>query len=393
MNVNATNNLAMPNVLNSLSGLQTNNINSNGFLQMFVDLMSNLDGSMVQTENSFNFQEVSEMQNNMNFQIPLDKNLINSLSYLNPMDIDTKPDDILNDNNPTISTDIERDDKELLENYKIISQANIMNPYIVYNDNFVPADNISYEYVIPKQVFSEYKGFDNIQMKNNLAGKESYIKPFINETKETLNPLIKETYSSVHAEKLANLINSHKSALKNEIDFNKAMLVTNKIPITDNKVITVIDESQEVRPQVLNQVRDKIEFMIDDVQKGGAKHVTMELHPLKLGKVEIKMTYENDKLSVEINSENEETQKILSSNINELTKILSKSTEAEVNVIVKPNVTHYEFKTLYTDNQNEGQGRQKNHYYEQQNDNKTEDNEEIDFSELINLRNLKLSKV
>ena len=113
------------------------------------------------------------------------------------------------------------------------------------------------------------------------------------------------------------------------------------MPTTDTTLaknkITISDGSTEIKSQILSQVKDKIIIMTgNNHDSNGIKTITMQLKPQDLGKVDIKMSYDNDNLTVEIKALNEETQKVLSSNINELRELLSKTSEADVKIIVKP---------------------------------------------------------
>ncbi|MDW5298746.1 MAG: flagellar hook-length control protein FliK [Sedimentibacter sp.] len=197
---------------------------------------------------------------------------------------------------------------------------------------------------------------------------------------------------SSSAEKLILQIESDKNKFKKE--FNYQVDVTENKPVMEenNKIIEVSDESSQIKSSVLSQVKDKIVFMTSEGTEGkeGTKQVTMELNPENMGKVDIKMIFENNKITVEIKASNEETHKILSSNAEELTKALNKNTEASVNVTVKPHEHQYGQNPLDYNSQNNGRGRQRNNnfYYS----NESEDIEEDGvFSQIINLRTMKLS--
>ena len=169
-----------------------------------------------------------------------------------------------------------------------------------------------------------------------------------------------------------------------------------EVPANDidlkNKIITISDGSTEIKSQVLSQVKDKIIIMTENSQdSNGIKTITMELRPQALGKVDIKMSYENNKLTVEIKASNEETQKILSSNTDELKELLGKTSQIDVKIIVKPyepknqNIINYQdnrqgSENFYQDNEQNNQGRQRNKYYY---DNDIKTKEEDIFSELI----------
>ncbi|MDF2616869.1 MAG: Flagellar hook-length control protein FliK, partial [Sedimentibacter sp.] len=90
------------------------------------------------------------------------------------------------------------------------------------------------------------------------------------------------------------------------------------------------------------------------------KEVTMELKPENLGKVNIKMFYEGNKLTVEIKALNEETSKLLMSNSQELAKLLNKTADSNVNVVLKHESAYGQNPLDY--NQDQGQNQQKNNY-------------------------------
>lgn len=214
--------------------------------------------------------------------------------------------------------------------------------------------------------------------------------------------LLTKENTQVGFEKLIDEINELKDKHNNFGIFNSELLDLKEPLINkDNNIVTLTDESSKIRSQVLSQVKDKIVFMAEEGTESGnkIKQVKMELQPHNLGKVDIKMTFEGNKISVEIQALSKETQKILSSNTEELTNILRKTTESSVNVVVKNYESQHENHILNY-NQNNGQNfkkdydhqdehsRQRNYYHNQ--DNKNDNDDESLFSELINLRNLKI---
>jgi flagellar hook-length control protein FliK len=240
---------------------------------------------------------------------------------------------------------------------------------------------------------------DNGNMRNVISD-ELILKASITET-EVGKILPLET-----SEKLAAEIQDQLDGQKNRANLQAEILTADNTLVKEqNTIIEISDESSQLKPQVLSQIKDKIVFMTEEGPEPGsvAKHVTMELHPVSLGKVDIKMTFENNKITVEIKAMNEETQKLISSNANDLVKALGKASES-VNIIVKSADSHIEHQLLkYShseqkneqgfnqDEQNYEQGRQKNnhnqYYHEDNNDNE----DDGIFSQLINLRNIKLS--
>ncbi|MGB4439507.1 MAG: flagellar hook-length control protein FliK [Sedimentibacter sp.] len=204
---------------------------------------------------------------------------------------------------------------------------------------------------------------------------------------------IKENIQDISflAEKLITQVESYRNKVKDERNIQLEFTENNK-PVLEgyNKIIEVSDESSQIKNPVLSQVEDKIVYMSSG-ETEGTKHVTMELNPENMGKVDIKMTFENNKITVEIKVSNEETQKILSSNSEELAKVLNKSAETSVTVIVKPYESQYGRNPLDYDSQNNRHGRQRNnndYYYDNNNDDSEEDSV---FSQIINLRALKLN--
>lgn len=184
----------------------------------------------------------------------------------------------------------------------------------------------------------------------------------------------------------------NESKLNVDVDFRKS-IVENKNVIfsNNNKIIEISDESAELKTNVLNQVKDKIVLMAND--KEGTQEVNMELFPENLGKVNIKMSIEADKITVEIMALNEKTGNILLSNVQELTKVLQNNfSNGTVNVIVTENsLNQYNQSNLnYNQQQNNKEQNYKNQFL---NNEITDLNEDNKITEMINLRNLKLNKV
>jgi hypothetical protein len=185
---------------------------------------------------------------------------------------------------------------------------------------------------------------------------------------------------STYAKKLITQIENSKNKFKEEIDINAGLAQKNKLMFSENKIIQVSDESSYIKSSAISQIKDKIEVMVSE-RTNGTKEVTMELQPEKLGKVNIKMFYEGNKLTVEIKALNEETSKLLMSNSQELAKVLNKTVDSNVNVIVKHDETAYGQNPLdYDHNQNKNQ--QKNNYtYSGKNQ---DDNDDDMFSQIMN---------
>ncbi|MGD9568629.1 MAG: flagellar hook-length control protein FliK [Sedimentibacter sp.] len=318
------------------------------------------------------------------------------------------------------SDEITLEKTEIEDNSKSIKD-NLVNNVMNMVSYFNPAiEKINFE-KLSKENIKDLNAYNNPDMNINTA---QYIKHgSINQVStakdnvqvSTLKDNVQEfkltdgqPHLSIQAEKLIVEIEGNKNKLKSEINFNVEML-SPKEPIIqgENAIITVSDESSNINSQVLAQVKDKIVFMVDEGKgEGNIKQVTMELQPHNLGKVDIKMTFEDNKITVEVKALNEETQKILSTNAKELANILSKTTESSINVVVKNYESHFEHNPLNNQsyeqrnyenyeqrnnenyNQDNGHSRQRNYYTDE---NKKEDKEDDSiFSQLINLRNIKL---
>lgn len=202
---------------------------------------------------------------------------------------------------------------------------------------------------------------------------------------------------SPQAEKLITEIEARRNKLKSDINSNAEMLNFNSnknIVPEGNKVIQLSDESTQIRSQVVEQVRDNIVMLteIDTADGSTAKQVTMELYPRELGKVDIKMTMVDNKMTVEIKALNEETQKILASGADDLLKSLSKTAET-ISIVFKSNnsvqeqvVNYYDKESKANefnhDNQNLDQDNKRRNEYFYDEDNKKSDDDT--FSEMMN---------
>lgn len=166
------------------------------------------------------------------------------------------------------------------------------------------------------------------------------------------------------------------------------------MPSSENKIIPVTDESSEIRGKILSQVRDKIIITAEKDMSGGTKIISMQLQPQNLGKIDIKLIYENERLTVEIKALNEETQKILSSNTHELKEMLGKT--LSVKILVKSfdesdnnrynQNAHGSEQPYFHQGQEQNQGnRQQKNYYNRN----VKKAEKGIFSELINSSSLK----
>jgi len=151
-------------------------------------------------------------------------------------------------------------------------------------------------------------------------------------------------------------------------------LVTSK-----NKIIKISDESSEIKSSVVNQVKEKIEFIVDKTDRGfeGVKEVKMKLNPESLGEVDIKIEFKEGKINVEIITQTEETKKLIESSSSELTKILGKTDEKNVTITVNSYNKTAEINDERNSESHQGSQGQK-HQNEQ---NKNEQNKEDEFME------------
>jgi len=184
--------------------------------------------------------------------------------------------------------------------------------------------------------------------------------------------------------------NKTKDSFNGEIYFNSEAVNGKVTAFADyNKIIEVSDESAKINQSVLAQVEDKIVMMAKD----GTQQVTMELFPENLGKVNIKMSIEAEKMIVEIMSLDGKTGNILALNAPELTKALQNNfSNGTVHVTVTDNsLNQYNQNSL---NYNQQQSEKQRSSRDQNFNNNTEDiKEDFTTTEMINLRNLKLNKV
>lgn len=252
---------------------------------------------------------------------------------------------------------------------------------------------------------NEYKNhiFENYSFLHKMRNSENVKQTDIISKEEKLpETIVKEIplESNVSESGLTKEIKSKNKGM-NEFDYHELIVKNNKPLVEGEKIITISDESTEIKSQVLTQVKDKIIFMSGEGNISSLKEVTMELQPHNLGKVNIKMIFKDDKLTVEIKALNEETQKILSSNKEEITNALSKTVDGAVNIVVKPNeFTHENHLLNYyqnnsqnhektydgSRNQKNGHNTHKNNYYQA-----NHDDDDMIFSELINMSNITMN--
>ncbi|MDF2536352.1 MAG: Flagellar hook-length control protein FliK [Bacillales bacterium] len=363
-------------------------------LTMMIEGKSEVQDPLGNSGVNLNFIELFTSINNMSANNPSDENAAN-IDVFNKIISDKQ--DKQEDNKSDLLVEV--------QNY-----LNIVAPSIIKTEPQLQTENLS-EIVNTGYVQASktpYINFNNKQVLKtddngnirNIINDELIVKSSIAETEVGKIFQLESSYEKLATEKQDQIEGQkNKTNLQTEILAAESTLVKEQ-----NTIIKISDEASQLKPQVLSQIKDKIVFMTEEGPEPGntAKHVTMELHPISLGKVDIKMTFENNKITVEIKAMNEETQKLISSNADELAKVLGKASES-INIIVKSNesqIEHQLFNSNHSeqkneqgfnhDEQNYEQGRQKNnhnHYYHEDNNDSEDDNI---FSQLINLRNIKL---
>ncbi|WP_313341592.1 flagellar hook-length control protein FliK [Sedimentibacter sp.] len=398
MNVNMDLNNVLNQVQNNLNTNMAPVMGKDTFLAMLTNMM---------TDNSLNQLPVitdnTEMNNEfMEFLTGSGTDYLNLLN-MNNIDINpviTETDVFTSDGDKTEKSDAENilESSYLMQNY-----FNLIAPQIMGITENTGSNSDAYMLPELNNLQSLNHGIYENSFLNNGNTSYSNMKPSDINAEQVHN---EKTALSPQAEKLITEIEGRRDKLKNDINFNAETLNANankNITPENNKIIQLNDESTQIKSQVLEQVRDNI-VMLTEANKGDGntvKQVTMELYPKELGKVDIKMTMVDNKMTVEVKALNEETQKILASNGEELLKLLNKTSET-VSIVIKSNdssqehhLTNYYDKENQNneynqDDQNLDQDNKRRNYYFYEEDGKNSDDDT--FSELINLRSAKINQ-
>ena len=238
------------------------------------------------------------------------------------------------------------------------------------------------------------KSYDKIdEIQSNVSNK---ITPLVENSIDNEKKL-ETTGSSLSKEILSTKLNENKNNNdKTNMDMDlSSNILENKTPIftENNKIIEISDESSKIKDTILAQVEDKIIFMAKE--KEGIQQVTMELNPKNLGKVNVKMSVEPEKITVEIMALDQKTSSILMSNAQELTRSLQNNfniNNGNVTVTVTENVLNQYNQSNLSYNQQHSPREQS--YNSQSFYNNVKDLDEGNvITEMINLRNFKLNKV
>lgn len=391
--------LCLTNVSLNKSGLQNlENNNSQGQFSKLISMMLGVNvgkqavvtDSVISSEDIVNLIKPNNQDDKQNNQTNADyKNLMNMISGItqNPtyIDLDNMNLDSPKNNLSLITGQVNNLVENVINGYYDVVIKNTKETYT----NKLP-NNLSFQ--------NSFLLKDNLlkdKLDGNLQNNVSPIVSSLAEKQNTTNVIKLESVLS--SEALASGIGKNKDKDNVGEIFNLGInLVDNKTKVFDanNKIIEVSDKSSEIKNNVISQVEDKIIFMAKG--KEGMQEVTMQLHPKNLGKVNVKMSMDSEKINVEIMALDQKTGSILMSNVHELTKALQSNLN---NGTVTVTVTEGGLNQYNQGNLNYSQQHNnKERSYDNQNiyngDKDIEDVEEGNIiAEMMNLRNLKLNKV
>lgn len=271
-------------------------------------------------------------------------------------------------------------------NSDVRNQGNVANAsnIVVNNDGTVINSNNSELFINNQNLYSNEFQFDN------LAQTETKLEEQVLDPKlaSELNKHKIVSEKTILKDNLVSTIETDKENFKEKINFQIEQTGLNKTTYDfENKIIKVSDESSLLKSTVLTQIKDRIDLMYDEK----SQHVVMELYPKNLGKVDIKMSFENEKLTVDIMALDKETQSILMTNVKELSSILENKIDTAVQISIKNDMLQYDTNNLDSNGQQDSYQRDsKSEYYTESNN---EDKDEVSLiSEMMNLRNAKLNK-
>lgn len=384
------NNIQLRGASKEITDVQAININKGNFLKLMLLVNQNQNQQKASTQEANNTE-------------------LNLMDIINGKDIASKGclSNMLLDNNEDVELTLTKEDNKKLDTMEnFIAMFNLVNfnnqkivnlfkqqdfsvegAFIKADDiNRIDSNIITENKTSTSKSMAEINKLDIIQNNNNTKFNGKIIEELANSVEKFTQ--FKEAKSSDDK--------SYESKLYEKI--NLSSVIAPNLEAQENTIITITDESTRLSSQVINQVKDKITFMAgkDQVTGDDFKQVTMQLQPNNLGKVNIKMTFKNNKITVEVEALNKETQKILSANIKELARSLEKTTDSSISVVVKDLefksqstiFNHYAQKYDENDENYDEQKRQhKNKYYYEK---ATDEEEDINFSDLINLTNIKL---
>ncbi|WP_326910443.1 flagellar hook-length control protein FliK [Sedimentibacter sp. MB31-C6] len=273
-------------------------------------------------------------------------------------------------------------------NSDVRNKGNVANAsnIVVNNDGTVINSNNSELFTNNHNLYSnEYQPDNLVQIDTKL--EEKVLDPKL---ASELNKHKVVSEKTILKDNLVSIIETDKENFKEKINFQIEQMGISKTTYDfENKIIKVSDESSLLKSTVLTQIKDRIDLMYEEK----SQHVVMELYPKNLGKVDIKMSFENEKLTVDIMALDKETQSILMTNVKELSSILENKMDTAVQISIKNDMLQYDTNNLNSNGQQSSYQRDtKSEYYYTESNN--EDNDEVGLiSEMMNLRNMKLNKV
>lgn len=321
-----------PNNLLQKNNLQNSDINlsKNSFLDIFFGI-SSLREKNILVENVINPAEENREQKENKDLTDIDyENLLhfifqnpqNSQNIKNIQEINTQ-------NLETVKTtsSIELNESNIIEKSKEGEILPLLNNMDTNKNNDLQS--------------SDYSKLSYNDFNNNLEKKLNVLK----------NPILMENESlnSVESKKINNLNTIKKDSIpkeilikdisKNEKEFKNLYNLASKhvqdvkslFNDKDNRIIKISDDSSQINTSVLTQVKDKIITMVKDQ----TQHVTMELFPENLGKINVKMVFEKEQLRIEIIPSNEKAGSILMANVKDLNGILEQNlnnTHVDINL-------------------------------------------------------------
>lgn len=143
---------------------------------------------------------------------------------------------------------------------------------------------------------------------------------------------------------------------------------------TDNDSVTYTTVNAENLNELEAKLSEQIMMQIDS----GKKELDVQLEPQNLGKIRIKVSYEDNQVSVSVLCTESKTLKLLTQSAGDLGTILESNLERPVQVIVDSRESDY------LNNQQEQGGRQQQHQHQQEQGSKQEENRE-DFIQRLRL--------
>ena len=244
----------------------------------------------------------------------------------------------------------------------LVSDTNVSTPKTGFDAMNLPPD-------VMERINSALAARDSIRAKmdalSQMAGSQQT-------TTESVNVVATEglDYSKVNGIGEVVVANTAEDTKVDDLIIDSKVVDGSALDLTGSEVvigrdnIKISDEASLLRSSVMEQIKDQITTMKAD----GKQTVTMQLNPESLGKLDIKMVFENGNLSVEIFTTTAKAQSLIMSNMDELKSILQNSL---INNENRFNVGDVEGKN--------SQGQQQAFYNQQQNQEQREQQNEANY--------------